>query len=874
VAGIPSGTVTLLFTDIEGSTRLLDELGPEGYRDALGEHRRLLRELFDRHDGYEVDYEGDAFFVAFERAGDAVAVARKGQKALAGGPVRVRMGLHTGEPLLDPPKYVGRDVHLTARVMAAGHGGQVLLTRATRALVDADVRDLGEHRLKDFDEPVSLFQLGDQTFPPLRTISNTNLPRPASSFLGREAELAEAEELLTSTRLLTIAGPGGTGKTRFSIELVSGQLERFPSGVFWVPLAALRDPALVLETVDQVVGGRGALSEHIADRRMLLLLDNFEHVIEAAPGLSALLGNCPNLTVVVTSRELLRVAGEREYPLPPLVPEEGTTLFCERARTERTPAVEELCRRLDNMPLGLELAAARARVLSVEQILERLAQRLDLFRGGRDADPRQQTLRATIEWSYELLTQQEQELFARLSVFASGCTLESAEEVAEADLDILQSLVDKSLLRRTEERFWMLETIRDYASEQLEQLDEAPKLRRRHADHFLGVALSVDEELRGPDQEAWMQRVGQEHANLAAAMIFFTDEGPVESALRMGAGLARYWARRGAVAEGRTLIERALDRGSGAPPGVRGGALWGAAHLAYMQDDFERERACHEEARTLFSAAGDARGRLLNEIELAWMELALGEVDAAESKAAQCAAEARVLADDWLLAFALQLRGAVLTDGGELDQARLAYGESVALFDSVGDSRSSLAAGSTLGWIAVLGEDYEEAASLLAAAVAHAAGSDPELLAVNRSNLGLAYLFLGNDEGAADEFAASLSMSGQMGARRYAAEALLGLAAVAARASLPEAAARLRSISLAFHDAFGARLNPGEERVDKRFLADLRQRVPPDDQTPEQSTTLEDATAYATEVVETIRLGSAPPRVGGSGYSAPVDSSA
>jgi hypothetical protein len=370
-----------------------------------------------------------------------------------------------------------------------------------------------------------------------------------------------------------------------------------------------------------------------------------------------------------------------------------------------------------------------------------------------------------------------------------------------------------------------------------------------------------------------MQRVRQQHANFAAAMVFYTDEGPAESALRMGAGLARYWARRGAVAEGRTLIERALASGSGAPPEVRSGALWGAGHLAYMQDDFERERTLHEEGRELFAAAGDVRGKLLTEIELAWMELALGR-PALSREAERCVAEARVLADDWLLAFALQLRGAVLVDSGELEQAKLAYGESVALFDCVGDSRSALAAGSTLGWIAVLGEDYDEAASLLAAAVAHPAGSDPELLAINRSNLGLAHLFLGNDGQAADEFAGSLLLSGQMGARRFAAEALLGLAAVAARASQPEAAARLRSISFAFHDAAGVALNAAEERVDQRFLADVGQRIPPDRQIPERSTTLEDATAFAAEVVETIRSGSTPSRVGGYGSSAPVDSSA
>ena len=463
----------MLFTDIEGSTRLLERLGPDRYLEALALHRLLLREAFGRHSGYEVDNEGDAFFVAFASAEEAVAAAAAGQQALArtdwpaGDEIRVRMGVHTGRPLAAPPKYVGLDVHQTARIMAAGHGGQVLVSQATRALVDGDLTDLGEHRLKDFAEPVAIFQLGEERFPPLKTISNTNLPRPASSFVGRERETAEVAELVRRHRLVTLSGPGGSGKTRLSIEAATELVGEFKAGVFWVGLATVRDPTLVLETVGQTLGANDGLADEIGERELLLLLDNLEQVVEASAELASLVEACPNLHLLVTSRELLRVRGELEYRVPPLAEPEAVTLFCERSGLDPGEATAELCRRLDNLPLGVELAAARTAVLTPPQILDRLAQRLDLLKGGRDAEARQQTLRATIEWSHDLLADDEKPLFARLSVFAGGCTLDAADEIVEADVDGLQSLVDKSLVRRTGERFWMLETIGEFAREQL-----------------------------------------------------------------------------------------------------------------------------------------------------------------------------------------------------------------------------------------------------------------------------------------------------------------------------------------------------------------------------------------------------------------------
>ena len=481
---LPSGTVTFLFTDVEGSTRLLHELGAEDYAEALAEHRRLIREACSWHDGVEVDTQGDAFFFAFPTAPGALAAARGLTQALASGPIRVRVGLHTGTPLVTDEGYVGGDVHRAARIAAAGYGGQVLISSSTARLVDLELTDLGEHRLKDLSASERIYQLGNGGFPALRSLYRTNLPVPATPFLGREQELADVLSLLSSedARLLTLTGPGGTGKTRLALQAVAEASDRYPDGVWWVPLAPLRDPALVLETAAQAVGSANGLAEHISDKSMLCLFDNFEQVVEAGTELASLLASCPNLDVVVTSRERLRVGGEQTYPVPPLAEDDGEALFSARARAvdpsfTSSEAVRKLCLRLDELPLALELAAARTALFSPEQLLERLSQRLDLLKGERDADPRQQTLRATIEWSYDLLSGEEQALFARLSVFAGGCSYEAAEQVVDADPDTLQSLLDKSLLRKRESeagpRYWMLETIREYGTERLEASGEA-----------------------------------------------------------------------------------------------------------------------------------------------------------------------------------------------------------------------------------------------------------------------------------------------------------------------------------------------------------------------------------------------------------------
>jgi predicted ATPase/class 3 adenylate cyclase len=560
---LPSGTVTFLFTDVEGSTKLLHELGAEDYAERLAEHRRVVREACTAGGGVEVDTQGDAFFIAFASASGAVEAARTITKRLASGPITLRIGLHTGTPLLTDEGYVGEDVHFAARVAASAHGGQVVLSRATRALIDEryPLLELGEHRLKDIAQPVAIFQLGDGRFPPLKTISNTNLPRPAGSFIGRERELQDLLfRIERGARLVTLTGPGGSGKTRLALEAAATLVPDYKAGVFWVGLAALRDPALVSEQIAHTLGAKDGLADHIGERELLLLLDNLEQVIESAPELSNLLQRCPNLTLLVTSRELMRVQGEVEYPVPPLAEAEAVVLFCDRAQTEPSEEINELCRRLDNLPLAVELAAARTKALSPAQILARLSQRLDLLKGSRDADPRQATLRATIEWSYELLTAQEQQLCRRLSVFAGGCTLEAAEQVADADLDNLQSLVEKSLLRFSDERYRMLETIREFAAERLNLSGAADEMSQRHATHFLDLA-----ETKGLREafEAHFSDLEREHDNFRSALTTFRRTSDTAAELRLARALGRFWYRGGYLREGMTYLEEALNNSDG-----------------------------------------------------------------------------------------------------------------------------------------------------------------------------------------------------------------------------------------------------------------------------------------------------------------------
>jgi len=464
------------------------------------------------------------------------------------------MGLHTGEPLVTEEGYVGIDVHRAARIAAAGHGGQTVVSQTTYDLAGSDgPRDLGEHRLKDLSAPERIYQLGDREFPPLKTLYQTNLPVPATPFLGRERELGEVGEALarSDVRLLTLTGAGGSGKTRLALQAAAEAADDYPQGVWWVPLAPVREPDEVVATAARALGTGGSLEDAVGDRRLLLLLDNFEHVIEAAPELTALLAKCPNLDVTVTSRERLQLDGEHVYPVPVLDRSEARELFAARARAVRPDfepngSLDELCASLDDLPLALELAAARTTVLSTEQLLSRLGARLDLLKGGRDAEVRQQTLRATIEWSYDLLDPDEQRLFARLAVFRGACTLEAAEGICDADIDQLQSLVDKSLVRiRDEDRFWMLETIHEFAAERLCESGEEDELRRRHAGFFLALAESANLSAEAINLGPRPELVLPEQDNLRAALDWAAEAGEIELGLRLAISLEQFWVAAG-----------------------------------------------------------------------------------------------------------------------------------------------------------------------------------------------------------------------------------------------------------------------------------------------------------------------------------------
>jgi predicted ATPase len=789
---LPAGTVTLLFTDIEGSTRLIEKLGEEGYVHALAEHRRLLRGVLSEHGGVEVDTQGDAFLYAFADPVEALAAAAQGQDALAPVQVEVRMGLHTGELQLTGEGYAGRELHRAARIAASGHGGQVVVSAATRAFIDGELTELGEHRLKDFDDPVALFQLGSVRFAPLRTISNTNLPHPASSFVGRRRERDELVGLLgNGARLVTLSGSGGSGKTRLAIEAASELVPAFKAGVFWVGLARLRDPAVVAEEIAQTLGAKEELADHVGERELLLLIDNFEQVVEAAPELSKLLRACPNLRLLVTSRELLRISGEVAYPIPPLAEPEAVELFCVRAQLEPDGTIGELCRRLDDLPLAVELAAARTSVLTPAQILERLSQRLDLFKGGRDADPRQQTLRATIEWSHDLLSDDEQQLFARLAVFAGGCTLDPAEDVCDANLDILQSLVDKSLVRHSGDRFWMLETIREFATERLHRSPETHHISSRHAAWYADLAERANEQLQGPEEADWLDRLEAELGNLRAALAWFQRTRAAAAFQTLGAALLSLWEERGHWREGALWLEKALAL-SDSDARTRVRALIALCTLLGSRNSAAEMRPLALEIDRLSTELDDTITRARAQALLGWVALADGDVDEAQHMQEQAVTLARASGDRWSLMRALNDFANVLLIRREFDAAAITLAEALAISREVG---------------------YPDATGRVL------------------TNLGLAVLSRGDAEKAAEYLSEALTLFATTGSV-MAWAVLLGLAAVANTNDNPLRAARLLGASNHVAEEVGLSREAYEANLYENTLIAIRTAL--GDQTAEQ----------------------------------------
>jgi predicted ATPase/class 3 adenylate cyclase len=717
LAGLPTGTVTFVFTDIEGSTRLLEELGSGRYAAELELHRERVRRAVAAHGGFELGTEGDAFFVAFARASDALRAAADVQAALTGGPVRVRIGIHTGEPLIVAGNYVGLDIHKAARICDAAHGGQVLVSQTTRDLAGNGLRDLGEHRLKDLTAPARLFQLGTVEFPPLRTLRPTNLPVQPGPLLGRREELAELKALAAANRVVTLTGPGGSGKTRLALELAGELSDQYQDGAWWVPLAAVTDLGLVLPTIAQMLGARDELREHLRGKRVLLLLDNLEQVLDVAPLIADLLGSLPDLSVIATSRERMAISFEQEYPVPPLDKAAAEELFVSRARQltpdfEPDEAVSELCGRLDRLPLALELASSRVKLMTPAQILSRIERRLDLLTTGRrDAPARQATMRAAIEWSFELLSESEQALFRGLGVFAGGFELESAEAVCSTGLDGLQSLTDKSLLRRDAHgRFFLLELTREYALERLRAAGEEASVRRRHADWFLGLAKRAEDRLRSADQGLWLSRLRADTDNFRAVLAWSLEED-LARGVKLAVTLSEPWAMRGQFQELVPWFERALAMPGATDPPTRAAALEAYGDGLIYIEQFDRARESLGESLVLFRELNDrlSEASVLNRLDMAvWAQ---GDIQQALDLADAALAIYREEDDRRGIARTLTHVGVDLLEIGNRERGTAMLEEARAIYSEL-DDRSGVAGFlHTLGDLALDRRDPQGAAN-------------------------------------------------------------------------------------------------------------------------------------------------------------------
>ena len=718
---LPNGTVTLLFTDIEGSTRLVHELG-DAYADALAEHRRTLRAAFAAEGGIEVDTQGDSFFYVFRSAKRAVAAARRAQDALDGGQVRVRMGLHTGEPVLTSEGYVGMDVHRAARIMAAGHGGQVLLSHATRDLLDAaeNLTDLGEHRLKDLNAPQRLWQIGDAQFPALRTLHRSNLPVQPTPLIGRERELAESGRLLREHRLLTFTGPGGSGKTRLALQLAADALDDYPDGVWWVPLAAFSDSRLVLPAIARTLETSAELGAYLSNKRLLLLLDNFEQVVSAATEVSELLAATTALTLIVTSREPLRIAGEREISVQPLAEDEAVALFTQRATiAEPADAVLAICRRLDCLPLAVELAAARTALLPPVEMVKRLDSALSMLtQGRRDAPARQRTLRATIGWSYDLLAPAEQALFRHLAVFVGSFSLPAAEAVAGADLDTIASLLDKSLVRRLASgRLGMFDTIADFARELLAALPDVESLRAAHATYFLELGERTARDLRSArEPTAALDELEDEHPNLRAAFEWLLAAGRNRDALLLAGALGDFWIYHSHLAEGRAWLERTLALADPADPDqdhLRAQALHPLSIIATQQSDWQMVEALSRERLEIAQRLDDAEYMAEALLTVGRADLARGHAQTAQEHFEQGLQRARDAQSPFIEGMALFNLGYVALSLRHFERARLLMRATREHFRATGEPLGEARACIALGAIAVHEGSLDQAVPLL-----------------------------------------------------------------------------------------------------------------------------------------------------------------
>src|SRR5215212_652433 len=865
----PSGTVHLLFSDIGGSTQLVQRLGEE-YVHVLEEHQRILREAFAKWNGYEVSTHGDSFFAVFSRATDVVCAAVEAQQALArekwanGVRLQVRIGIHSGEPMLVNQDYVGVDVHRAARICAAAYPGQVLLSNETRVMVErqlpqtASLRELGKYRLKDLNEPEHLYQLViaelASDFPPLKSLEITpnNLPLQLTSFIGREHEIDEIKTLLRKARLVTLTGAGGTGKTRLGLEVAKQTGEQFPDGIWLIDFVALREPNLILQAIATALGIREepkrsliqTLTDYLRSKKLLLLFDNCEHLIAAsAQAADALLQTCPRLKILATSREALGVTGEHQYYVPTLtVPapdsevtietlhqSEAVRVFLDRAVLVRPAfkltkanafSVAQICRRLDGIPLAIELAAARVKGLNTEQIGARLDDRFNLLNtGNRTALQRHQTLRATIDWSYNLLTEKERTLLCRLSVFAGGWTVESATEVCliiqpeEQDvLNLLLNLSDKSLVivedQDGETRYRFLETIREYALEKLAESGEERLVKNRYLDFFMQFAEEAERNYRGSKQLFWFSMMEQERVNFRAALDDVLHSNQPDMLLRL-VGIAFWlWFFRGPWSEGQLWTEAALAQAPELRTRAKSKVLMGLGLLQFAQSDHTSAHIHLEESLSIWKELDD---KWWSAFVLGFLGLTIRaqDRDAARRFFEESLRLARETNEKWILAFSLWNIGENELYLKNLAEAQRLLDQCLDINQTLGDRMLQNEALRALGEISEAKQEYRRAVELYLESLSIVQElHDITNISVLYFNVGRALQLAGDDEKAANYFRNALLQSQQLGKKSGVLRALAGLGVVAAANGEAERAVYLLTASQALFTKSGSSFPP------------------------------------------------------------------
>jgi predicted ATPase/class 3 adenylate cyclase len=888
VASPPTGTVTFLFTDIEGSTKMWEHDVP-AMQAALARHDELLRWAIEERGGYVFKTVGDAFCAAFPTAPDALETALEAQQRLLeeqwsqkSGPLKVRMALHTGAAEERDGDYFGPAVNRVARLLSAGHGGQVLLSAASQEMVRdqlparAALIDLGERRLKDLFRPERVFQLIapglPSEFPPLRTLEArlNNLPLQPTPLVGREREVEEICKRLRSEEvgLLTLTGPGGVGKTRLALQAGADLLEDFEDGVFFVSLATITDPELVPSAIAVALGVKESaqqslmesLKNYLHHKHLLLVVDNFEQVLEGAPLVGELVGACPKLKVLTTSRTPLSLYGEHEYSVPPLaLPDphqppsverltqyEAVRLFIERAQAAKAdfsitndsaPAVAQICARLDGLPLAIELAAARIKLLTPQAMLARLGNRLKLLTGGaRDLPERQRTLRSTIDWSYGLLEEGEKVLFGRLSVFAGGRTLEAIEAVCDSEdelpvdvLDGVESLVDKSLLRQEEgvggePRFVMLETVHEFARQKLEESGEGEEARRRHAAFFLAFAEGVEPRLWGPEDTMWLHRLEAELDNMREALSWALERGEAELGLRLAAALWRFWEARGYYDEGRRWLEEALKKEGRASASVRAKALMAVGWLAHAQVDVDRAEAAAQEGLKLSDEVEIGKSLAASLLLVLGIAARIrGDYERAKDLVKESLKLSQEAHDRLGIAHALLELGNASVG---LDEAKEFYEEAITLCREVGYAVRLADILGSLGYISLLEGDYPRAVVLNEEAAAlRQEHSYKGRLEFDLDNLGWAALLQGDYERARTSFGESLMLCKELGEKMIASESLEGVACISAAEGESKRAAKLFGVAEALREVVGYQHDPEEDALREPYLAMARSQL-------------------------------------------------